>query len=221
MSLENWSSQNSILIICISHDKDWEKYCECSDYLFCSKNIEYLFNTLFKEKIETEDKEHIYSIKYNIANFIKSKSDELTESISEVVDSIDNFYLEYESSRECECEINSITLKDYKIDSYDILSIDDEDDGDFTYNVSFNISMNLDIEFSYEIYMYDSMDKEFLVMSSGYSTSNSNNEIDVSIKFRGCDARIVNIYNINILNHTIDIGGVELGDEFYGGYGEE
>lgn len=218
MSIEHWSSQNNILTICISCDKDWENYCENSEYLFLSKNIDYLFSTLFKNKIEQDDR--ISLVKGKIEHFIQSQDNTLTESISNAIGDTSNFYLDYESSYGCECEISEISLNNYRIDTYNILSIDDENHNKLIYSVAFDVYIDIHIEYIYEIYIYDSIDKDYILLSSGYRTIDTNEKIDVSIEFEGNNDEIINI-NINIPNTTIDIGCIELDDEFYGSDDEE
>ena len=213
MAIEHWSSQNDILTICISCDKDWEEYCKNSEYLFYSKNVSYLFETLFKDKIERDERTEL--IKGNIDKFKQLKHEQLANEISYAVENTNNFNLDYESSYGCDCEINNTILNNYNIKSYEILSIDDADNDTFTYDISFNVLINIIIEYSYEIYIYDSIDKDYITLSSGHRTIDTNVKIDVSIEFEGDNGDIINIYNIDIPNTNIDIGSVELGDEFY------
>ena len=213
MAIEHWSSQNDILTICISCDKDWEEYCKNSEYLFYSKNVSYLFETLFKDKIERDERTEL--IKGNIDKFKQLKHEQLANEISYAVENTNNFNLDYESSYGCDCEINNTILNNYNIKSYEILSIDDADNDTFTYDISFNVLINITIEYSYEIYIYDSIDKDYITLSSGHRTIDTNVKIDVSIEFEGDNGDIINIYNIDIPNTNIDIGSVELGDEFY------
>ena len=100
------------------------------------------------------------------------------------------------------------------------MSIDDENHNKLIYSVAFDVYIDIHIEYIYEIYIYDSIDKDYILLSSGYRTIDTNEKIDVSIEFEGNNDEIINI-NINIPNTTIDIGCIELGDEFYGSDDEE
>ena len=201
LSIERWAIDNDMYIICMSNDGGWLKYCNDSERMFCTNDSFLLFREIFKDLIEYNNalddiNKRIQIICSNKNYFMECLSDNIGDKY---------FHAQYESPYDCDCSIDDVELESYEVKSTDILYFDKKDD---TCIVNFSLVLRLNVEYSFELYQYDSFDKDFI--SLGVESGDNTYNIDSSIEMVFCISHsdLLSIDNVYI-SDTIDVGLLE------------
>lgn len=179
VGLEEWAKNNNCYIIAISGDKGWEAYAEnSSNILKVYDNIpECLENILIL--IDNHTKEYLEELKLNALEFIHSNSSDFSSWVQDYIEQfsmsiIANSPYYYDSDDEY------ITYIDHKINNDEVNIVDVKDD-------FFEIKLNVDVIFeanaNFRFYVKDSIDKDYVFMGSSYEVIETENNIDLLIRF--------------------------------------
>lgn len=213
MSLESWANKSGTKIIVVTRDNDWKNFCENSEYLYCTADLAGALG-IFQLK-DADDICEYLSEKYK-----KGTLENLETAVSNALDSqigYLNIYPEANSAFVSEGEIEEI-----RVDGFEFNSVDDTDvifrpvkfDSD-SLTVESKLIVNVNIECNFSFSVYDSIDKDYVVMAANSLDSQTDLEVRVLIKFIGDLSKVateIEIDNVEVEIKkaiSIDFGDIE------------
>ncbi len=162
VSLDQTFSQRRQYLLCVSADKGWHAFADQSDWLICVKDLDVALSYFHDTGRNIAD---------NVVEMLKSGAAE--ELINDVELSIqarlDDFDFEPEthSGLDYEAEPTSASLQSVSFDSLSNPTITDANNEEVSFTVS--VEANVLFEAGFTFYAYDSIDKDYVTLSTEYA----------------------------------------------------
>jgi len=175
--LETYAVENDAVGIVISNDGGWSDFANQSDYLYCIKTLDEL-TALFTASGEVASTIHA-AIRSAIEDRSSSLRSELNDALKDHVDnaSWDVGEIHSDTGARVEAEVWDVKLLDHDLDIDDTSIWNDEEDPS-TWLVEVTVKVKVDVRTSFTTYVWDSIDREELALSS--NLADVEEEIEVS-----------------------------------------
>ncbi|MBF0659229.1 DUF4935 domain-containing protein [Psychrobacter sp. NG25] len=213
LTLENWAEENDINIIAVSQDKGWSNYAKSSNRITIINSLAQAF-----EKFQPHNKVSVIIKKIREDALLQSNNhvlDSIQDSIcnslyDEMIDVEANSAFHYDwddllvSYISHELELNRDGLVDVHVVSIDTECI----------LLSVKASVEIQIEASFNFYVKDSIDKDYIGLSSNYCITSDEYETDILVTLAGNfseDFEGLEVCNVEVLDSIgrVDFGFIE------------
>jgi hypothetical protein len=206
MSLETWANKNKTKIIVVTADNDWKSFCKDSESLIAVNDFAGALG-LFQLK-DTDD-----ICKYLSEKYKKGELENVKEAISSALEhqmSDLEFYPEVTSSFIYEQNSAQGTLNKFEFKLFEppnlIFRPVNHDYDNLVVESRLSVDVNIECSFSFSV--YDSMDKEEVLIGSCSPNVQTNLDVDILISFVGSLCKIgaeVEVDDVEIEIKTLEL----------------
>lgn len=211
LATQAWAEENEIEVLAVARDGDWKSYCETSDNIDYTEDFSdalskfnkatdpFAFLSLLIDKLEREESDAADFVE-KIHNGVTTYFDGFTPD----QDADSDLYWEPDG---CHGWLNDFELSDYNF------KIVDHSEGYIVLEVSANITVEVEGEFS--LSQYDSIDRDHVYMGGVSATAEENftSEILITVygDLTGCLSDL-DVGDIDVVNPitSVDFGTLEL-----------
>jgi hypothetical protein len=219
ISLGTWAKRKKKKLLAVSEDKGWEAYAASSTQIDLEKDLSQAFQNF---------QEHVERAKQIILNLLSALcNDGNPDLLKEIEGHIEQEVQSLEPDAEADSHVS------YEVDQVDIFYNDfefihPENSYDFTIvRIGANkivakipILIRVKAEASFSLYVYDSIDKDYVSMGGNSKEVDAELDMSALITFEGdfesapMDIRVSEVSLLQT-RPTIDFGGVGFGEEWY------
>ena len=204
MSLERWANDNGETVLVVVRDGDWEAYCDTSERLvaindlqealtlFQPQTVDHLCRKLVDQIRSDDPLGFVDAIEQAIYFNLESQFDFLPDADS-------SFHFEWDWP---EVSLEFIGIHGFDDEDFQLEAVTFTDD---KLVVALKVDVHADIDCSFDFSTYDSIDKDYVPMGSGASSTSIDLEVDVLVTIVGPMPECEEIEEVEIMKRSVDV----------------
>lgn len=204
LTLESWAQSNGKLVLVISTDGDWHKYCKDSVGLVCMSEL-----TDALKLLQNQVGAYRFIERVSIAQYAEIVEELLSElNSSETVE----FHVEADSQFSFDHDFDEVAFSTYIVQNgvdipLHLVPVEFTDEY-ITVKTTFGVKADITSYFSFQ--KWDGIDKEYMRMGSTELETSKDIEIDAVITFAFDEDDNLEVDSIELISQTVDVNYGEI-----------